>query len=220
MAHTWDAAACGANIKLDGRGRTASHSSSAWDYVLGSKWMSGGVHTITITTDNVDNLSLFVGIVARPFWGALKAAEADEEGEEYLPRHSAHAIMMHADGRIFIKNKEKDWGMLKLLSGGRLNITLDFGTGVASFSYSREVKGQMKECLAEVPGLFAEARLALCFGGKHQQVTITSHEESAGDADAQVVRDAFADVTDSTERMKLKTDSYADHVAAVAQSLE
>ena len=219
MAHVWDAAACGENIALSGA--TATHSSSSWDTVLGTRWMSGGVHTLSLTMEDVDNVSFFIGIVARPFWGALSAALADEEAEEYLPRNSEHAIVMHGDGRMFLKGKEKDWGMLKLLSGDQLTITCNFRTGVATFAFSRMVKGQAKECLAEVPGLFPEACLVLCFGGRRQQITITGHEESEGDADAQVARDAFADVAEGTARIQLDAGtSHHDQLAAVAQTLE
>ena len=86
------------------------------------------------------------------------------------------------------------------------------------------VKGAAKECLAEVPGLFPEACLCVCFGGRGQALTITSHEESAADADAQVARDAFADVADATGRLELNAQdagaSHADEVAKVAQTME
>lgn len=62
------------------------------------------------------DLSLFVGVVTDRFWG---------ERDWATPlRDSSHAFCMHGDGRFFFKKAEKDYGMLKLVTGGSLTITI------------------------------------------------------------------------------------------------
>jgi len=82
----------------------ATHSKSAWDTVLADTWLSEGVHEVEIGTDCVDNLSCYIGVVRRKHW-----AECEED---VAMRDSEDAICMHGDGRLFIKTKEKEWGMM------------------------------------------------------------------------------------------------------------
>ena len=59
----WDASCCDSDITLDGA--VALHTTSRWSHVLASEWMDDGLHEIAIDCVNVDNLSLFIGIVSR-----------------------------------------------------------------------------------------------------------------------------------------------------------
>ena len=71
---------------------------------------------------------------------------------------------------------------------------LDFNTKSLKIVLARLRGG--KETIAEVPhALFAEASLAVCFGGKGQRVTIgeIKVDTSGGDAAAPVARDVFVE---------------------------
>ena len=210
----WDASRTQGNITLSANGRTASNSKSSWSMTCGDSFLNEGVVEVEIDTENADNLSMFVGVCSPAYWGEVTAAQAADEGEEALPRDSKHAICMHGDGRCFIKGQEKDWGLMKLVTGGTLHMLLDFERGVVTFRLSHTVRGKLKETAAEIPGLFASATLVLCCGGRDQEVSISrcaprrrvrgdggdgdgDEEASAGPSSRRRVRDVFADALGS-----------------------
>ena len=196
---------------------------------------------IQIGTDNVDNSSFFIGVCQRTYWEDYSSAAA--EGEEVLPRDSSSAICMHGDGRCFIKAQEKDWGLMKLVSGGALHMLLDFERGVVQFRLSHTLRGKLKETIAEIPGLPASATLVLCCGGRDQQLTITRCEArkarrggaANGSEEAEVegrasgrrrVRDVFAEAI-GTERIEpvafsapQQSMSYEQQIIDMAKTLE
>ena len=185
----WDTGHCGANLTVSGP--TVEHETSSWGSVLATEWWSEGVHEVELLTENVDYPSLFVGVVRRAYWEHASAEARQEDGESM--RDSEHAICMHGDGRLFIKAVEKDWGLMRLMTGEKLTLTLDFDRGVVTFALQRTVRGKPKETIAEVPGLFSEAAVAACFGGREQRITIGSVSHRAADAGAAAVRDPFVE---------------------------
>lgn len=219
----WDGEAVGANIALGGA--TATHSTSEWNSVLGDVFLSRGCYDVEIATDDVDNISCFVGVVSRQFWDEVRAAEP---GEEVLPRDSAHAICMHGDGRVFIKGQEKDWGLMRVASGSPITITLDFERGQVAFRLARTVRGKAKETVAEIPGLFAEATLVASFGGRGQQLTIARCERRGADDDGadppKRVRDIFTDVGERVAPVPFSAPgaagTYEEQVRDIAATME
>mmetsp|Transcript_16913 Transcript_16913/g.28802 ORF Transcript_16913/g.28802 Transcript_16913/m.28802 type:complete len:230 (+) Transcript_16913:120-809(+) len=217
----WDPSHCGENIALDGA--EASHETSQWGSVLATEWLSEGTHEIELLTQNVDYPSLFVGVVRRAYWEHASAGARREDGESM--RDSEHAICMHGDGRLFIKTAEKDWGLMRLVTGDRVVLTLDFDRGVVTFALSRTVRGKPKETVAEVPGLFTEATVAVCFGGRDQCVAIGQWTRRASEGGAAPARDPFAEAT-SEPVARLTLDerdaerSNQDEMARVASTLQ
>jgi hypothetical protein len=61
---------------------------------------------------------MFVGVVTDRYWA--------ERAWSNPLRDSPHAYCMHGDGRFFFKKAEKDYGMLKLVTGGALTITIEW----------------------------------------------------------------------------------------------
>ncbi len=220
---TWDPGSVGANITLGGDdNRTATHATSQWNSVVGAQWLRDGLFELLVATDNVDNSSFFVGVCERGYWEAYVAAA--EEGEEALPRDSKHAICMHGDGRLFIKGVEKDWGLMRLNSGEPLAIALDFVSGVVTFKQVRTVRGKQKEAVAEVAGLFGEATLVACFGGREQQLTI---ERATAVEDDGLPREKARDVFAGIEHVApvsftapQQTQTYEEQVREVASAME
>ena len=86
----WDASHSNENIKLEDA--TAMHARNVWDTVQCDTWLSSGVHRITVKTDDVENVGLFLGVVSRDFWS--------EDAEDEPMRDSPHALCMHGDGRV------------------------------------------------------------------------------------------------------------------------
>ena len=86
----WDPAKSNENVKLEDA--TATHARNVWDTVQCDTWLSSGVHRITIKTDNVENVGLFLGVVSRDFWS--------DDAEDEPMRDSPHALCMHGDGRV------------------------------------------------------------------------------------------------------------------------
>ena len=112
MQLTWDPAHTDASVAVDGA--AASHNRNTWDRVQCGTWLSSGVHRITVSTDNVDNCALFLGVVSRQYWApdaedepSAKRAKTDdnEEGEieapapapacQALPRRWQHRDCSH-----------------------------------------------------------------------------------------------------------------------------
>jgi hypothetical protein len=142
-----------------------------------------------------------------------------------MMRDSASAICMHGDGRLFIRTAEKDWGLMRLTTGHPLTIRLDFERAVVTFELRRTIRGKEKETIAEVPGLFAEATVAVCFGGREQKLSIAkwTQSSSAGGA-SKVARDPFVEAMGApVERLSLQErDAGASvdaEVAAVASTM-
>ena len=192
---TWDPAHLGANVTLSADNRTATHATSQWNSVIGAQWLRGGLFEIKVATDNVDNSSFYIGVCEHGYWETYAAGI--EEGEDVLPRDSQHVICMHGDGRMFIKGLEKHWGMMRLSSGEPLVISLDFVSGVATFKQVRTVSGKRKEAVAEVAGLFGEATVVACFGGREQQLRIEATAIEDDGLPREKVRDTFATATAS-----------------------
>jgi len=216
----WDSSRCDGGITLTEEAATAAHGSTRWDTVLGHRWFNDGVHELEIRTDCVDNLSLFVGVVRVAHWDAAQ--------QQHEPmRDSQHAICMHGDGRLFIKGQEKEWGLMRLRSGGQLTIKLDFCAGVVTFTQTCVVRGKTKESVAEVPGLFCEAAVAVCFGGREQQLTLGSCVclESGGEVAEGRVRDPYSEAMgEAVAPLTLDSEgdaglSVANQEAVVATSL-
>ena len=227
----WDASRVPSSISVSADGSSAAHNSPAWGTVRSDRLLSsedGDVVEVTFGTPCVDNISLFVG-VAEPSFFAEAAASA-EEGAELLPRDSKHAICIHGDGRVFIKAKENQWGLFRVATGDPIHLTLDFVRGVATFRLTRTVRGQDKETLAEVPGLFRHGvYLMACFGGRHQELSITRcapRAARAGGAPRRRVRDLFGDAMlgERVAPVPFSTASvaqtYEQRVAEMAASLE
>ena len=217
----WDAAHCGDNITL--AGPSAQHDKSSWDAVLTTDWLAEGVHEIELHTENVDYPSLFVGVVRRAYWEHASAADRKDDGESM--RDSEHAICMHGDGRLFIKAAEKDWGLMRLMTGEKLQLTLDFDRSVVTFALSRTVRGKLKGTVAEVPGLFAEAAVAVCFGGRDQCITLGRWTHRASEAGAAVARDPFVEAMGEPVARLTLGDNDAertnnDEIAKVASTLQ
>jgi len=189
----WDPAHCAEPIALDGA--TAVHNGgSTWASVQCSTWLSSGVWEIVVQTDDVDRPSLFLGVVTREHWATTQ--ETDEDGDAVHPpmRDSMHAICMHGDRRVFIKTQEKDWGLMRMVTGGAVRIKLDFEAGLLTFKLAHtDRRGALKESEAEIPGLFGECTLAACFGGKDQRLTVASCIQLEGSPEEQARRrDAFS----------------------------
>ena len=68
------------------------HARNVWDTVQCDTWLSSGVHRITVKTDDVENVGLFLGVVSRDFWS--------DDAEDEPMRDSPHALCMHGDGRV------------------------------------------------------------------------------------------------------------------------
>ena len=238
----WDASRVStSHLTLSANDATATHAKSSWTVCLGDEFLSADVDEVEIATECVDNLSLFVGVASPAYWAEVTAAA--EEGEEKLPRNSKNCICMHGDGRCFIKAQEKDWGLMKLVSGGALHMLLDFERGVVQFRLSHTLRGKLKETIAEIPGLPASATLVLCCGGRDQQLTITRCEArkarrggaANGSEEAEVegrasgrrrVRDVFAEAI-GTERIEpvafsapQQSMSYEQQIIDMAKTLE
>ena len=172
-------------VAVSDDGASCSHECNSWDTACGDTWFSEGIVSIELHTDEVDRPSLYAGIVSR-----------DHSFEEDTAlRDSPHALCMHGDGRVFIRTLEKDWGLMRMESGSSVRFILDFNTKSLKIVLARTIRGKAKETIAEVPGLFAEATLAVCFGGKGQRVTIgeVTVDTSGGDASAPVARDVFVE---------------------------
>ena len=86
----WDPSHSNENIKLEDA--TAMHARNVWDTVQCDTWLSSGVHRITVKTDDVENVGLFLGVVSRDFWS--------DDAEDEPMRDSPHALCMHGDGRV------------------------------------------------------------------------------------------------------------------------
>jgi hypothetical protein len=223
----WNADMMQPNITLQDDDSTAVHVTSQWNSVCGNRWLEPrGVYEVEIGTPNVDNISLFVGIVERGFWQEVQVAE---DGEEVLPRNSKHSICIHGDGRIFIRGSEKDWGLMRIATGDPVHLTLDYQRGVVIFRMARTVRGKERETVAEIPGLRNECTLMACFGGRDQALTIArcepvksaDHKQSSGR-----VRDAFTEAM-GKERVApiaftapAKVGSYEQQIADVAATME
>ena len=84
---------------------------------------------------------------------------------------------------------------MRIESGSSVRFILDFHSKSLKIVLARTIRGKAKETIAEVPGLFAEATLAVCFGGKGQRVTIgeIKVDTSGGDAAAPIARDVFVE---------------------------
>lgn len=166
----WELATAGPSVTVRADGLSAEHSTSAWGSVFGDTVLSTGVYDIEVGTECVDNASLFVG-VAEPEYATEVMNQSDGE---LLPRDSPRAIVMHGDGRLFIRGVEKDWGLMRLKTGDPLNLTLDFERGIVTFTLRRMVRGKEKETIAEIPSLFKDGcTLVACFGGRDQALAIT-----------------------------------------------
>ena len=141
-------------------------------------------------------------------------------------RDSAKAITMHGDGRLFIKSAEKEWGLMRLMTGHRLIICLDFDQASVTFVLRRTVRGKERETIAEVPGLFVGGvALAVCFGGREQELSIGSWTRSTSGRPAKALRDPFVDAMGApVERLTLaERDAAASvdsEIAAVASTLQ
>jgi len=165
----WDPAMRGDNITLKDDNFTAAHSTSCWNAVCGTRFFSEGIHEIELSTECVDNISLFFGVVSRQYWEEVQAAET---GEVVLPRDSKHAICVHGDGRVFIRGVEKDWGLMRFSTGDPVFLTIDFTRGVVNFKLVRQLRGKEKETVAEIPGLRGEVTVVACFGGRDQELRL------------------------------------------------
>lgn len=226
----WDASRVPSNVVLSADGSTATHSNPIWSMVRSDRMLScedGDVVEVVISTPCVDNISLFLGVAEPSFF--TEAAAAAEEGAELLPRDSKHAICIHGDGRVFIKGKENLWGMNRVATGDPIHLIIDFARGVITFRLPRTVRGQQKETVADVPGLFRHGVYVLaCFGGRHQELAITRCKARTGRGDCgsrRRVRDTFAEaigekvapVPFSAPRV---AQSYEQRVADMAAMLE
>ena len=165
------------SVAVSDDGASCSHECNSWDTGCGDAWYNQGIVTIELLTDEVDRPSLYAGIISR-----------DHIFEE-------DTLCMHGDGRVFIRTLEKDWGLMRMESGSSVRFILDFNTKSLKIVLARTIRGKAKETVAEVPGLFAEAQLAVCFGGKGQRVTIgeTKVDTSGGDTAAPIARDVFVE---------------------------
>jgi hypothetical protein len=199
----WDADRLSSkDVTLGENGCSASNAKGSWHLVLGDEYLSSGIVEVEIATENVDNLSLFIGVASPAYWDEWKAALKEGE-EELAPRDSKNCICMHGDGRCFIRGMEKDWGLMRLATGSTLSLILDFERGVVTFRNSRVVRGKAKETEAEIAGLFPSATLVACFGGRDQVLTIAScaprkggtaeGDEAGGASGRRRVKDVFAD---------------------------
>jgi len=72
-------------------------------------------------------------------------------------------------------------------------VILDFERAVVTFKLARTVRGKEKETLAEVPGLFSEAAVAVCFGGRDQRLSLMRCTRLDSDETATVARDPFTE---------------------------
>ena len=181
-----------ANITLSDDERTVTHATSAWSSVISALPLRDGLFDVEVAMDNVDNSSFFIGVCERQYMDAYRAGMAEDE--EVLPRDSPHAICMHGDGRLFIKGVEKNWGMMRLASGEPLTMSLDFVSGVITFKQHRTVRGKDKEAVAEVAGLFENAHVVACFGGRDQQLTLTCTSLEDDGMPREKARDVFAGI--------------------------
>ena len=231
----FDKARCAPTVTLSADERSASNGKTVWGPVVGDEYLASGVYEVEIGCDSVDNLSLFFGVCAPGYWEEVAKAAADEEEGDILPRDSPHCICMHGDGRCFIKGKEKDWGLMRVATGEKVKLTLDFNRGQVTFELNRVVRGKAKCTIAEIPGLFASATVVACFGGRDQQLTIAKcAERKAGASDdgaessapRRKVRDVFNDAL-SGERVApvafsapSKTSSYAEQIRDMAATME
>ena len=230
----WDASHLPNNITLSADGTTAMHSTSFWSMVRGDKMLSAadsesGVVEVEFAMPCVDNISLYLGVAEQSFFDEASAAAA--EGGELLPRDSKHAIVIHGDGRVFIKGKENMWGLMRISTGDPVLLTLDFVRGVATFKLTRTVGGREKETSADVPGLFRQGCYLIgCFGGREQEVAIARcaprpRGARGGGAGWGHVRDTFSEaigerVAPIPFSAPSKTLTYEQRLADVARTLE
>lgn len=89
----------------------------------------------------------------------------------------------------------------------------------------RAVRGKDKETIAEVPGLFAEATVAACFGGRDQQLSLSLRTESSSSKTTKMARDPFVNAMGApVERLGLEVRDAAASVnaemAKVASTLQ
>lgn len=213
----WDPAHCAKPVALNGA-TAVHHGGSTWSSVQCGTWLSSGVWEIVVQTDDVDRPSLFLGVVTKEHWAATQELDEDGEAIDSPMRDSPHAICMHGDGRVMIKTQEKDWGLMRMTTEGAVSLTLDFESGLLTFKLAHtDRRGQLKETLAEVPGLFGECTLAACFGGKGQRLTVVSCIQLEGSAEDVARRgDAFA-LHDRVDRITL--DGVSDEDALRAQEV-
>ena len=131
---------------------------------------------------------------------------------------------MHGDGRCFIKGKEKDWGLMRLASESRLVIVLDFASSVLTFRLARVIRGKAKETVAEIPGLFPQAALILCMGGRGQKLVLASVERLEMEGEQRKARDVFADAEAAGERVAFSAPqqaaTYDEQLKTVATTTE
>jgi hypothetical protein len=221
----WSREMKGSNVTLSEGDMTATHATSRWDAVVGDTWLEGGVYKIELATEDVDNLSLFVGVVERGYWAEVQAAE---EGEDVLPRDSKYSICMHGDGRTFIRGIEKDWGMMRVATGDPIEITIDFTRGVVIFRLTRTVRGKERETAAEIPGLRGAVTILACFGGRDQSLTIARCERIKDTLHGvKKERDTFGDALDGVEHVapiafseSKKGLSYEEQIRDMAATME
>ena len=109
--------------------------------------------------ETMDDLGIFIGIVGPGF--------LNEDRDEQV-RDSVHFCGMHGDGRMFIKSKEKDFGMRRLDTGRVVRLIIDLDRHVHEIVLRGGASSQ------EVPGIPASCCLAVCFGGKAQRIRITN----------------------------------------------
>ena len=196
----WDAAKVSTKkVTLSEASSCATNASNDWTSILGDEFLSEGVYEVVLETVNVDNLSLFVGVASPKYWDFVGATEA--EGDEPMPRNSVETICMHGDGRLFIRTKEKDFGLMRMATDASVTMVLDFVQETVTFKLCRTVRGKVKETEAAIPGLFPRATVVVCLGGRDQSLVLASCRRIESGEDAKKVRDNFAEDALGGERV-------------------
>jgi len=102
--------------------------------------------------------------------------------------------------------------------------------GCSCSQLSRTVRGRHKETLAEIPGLFPSATVIACFGGRDQQLTISSCSAPSAidgaDAAQKKVRDIFTEAMGQERIAPVPfvapsvAGTYDEQIRAVAATME
>jgi hypothetical protein len=88
-------------------------------------------------------------------------------------RESTDACCIHGDGRVFIRTREKDWGLQKMATGRKIDVVIDADLGVLNLHLENvNSRGHAVHSNAEIEGLPPMVVLAVCFGGKDQALRI------------------------------------------------
>jgi len=138
---------------------------AGWGTQLADTWFrkGDGVFLIELLCENMDDLGFFVGVMDEKFTKDGECGDWDEQ-----VRDIEHFLGMHAEGRLFLRTKEKDRGLMRLDTGRVITLTLDMNRLTLNIELRGGVSG------AEIPKIPSPCTLAVCFGGKQQRVRIAS----------------------------------------------